>query len=204
LASYRAYYTRWSRPWEEQALLRARPVAGDQDLGRRFIEMIDPLRYPDAGIGPDDLVEVRRIKARVDAERLPRGADPATHLKLGRGGLSDVEWTVQLMQLRHAAEYPSLRDTRTIATLDVLAQLGLLSETEVTTLREAWLLASRIRNATMLARGRQTDVLPAPPQERAAVAYICGYPVGHSERLLDEYLRKSRRASRVVQDVFWS
>jgi [glutamine synthetase] adenylyltransferase / [glutamine synthetase]-adenylyl-L-tyrosine phosphorylase len=204
LASYEAYYARWSRPWEAQALLRARAVAGDADVGGRFIEMIEPLRYPAAGIRPDDLIEVRRIKARVDAERLPRGADPAAHLKLGRGGLSDIEWTVQLLQLRHAATQPTLRDTRTIATLDELGRLDLLTDSEVETLRAAWLLASRIRNATMLARGRQSDSLPGPPQERAAVAYICGYPVGRSEQLLDEYLRLSRRASRVVQDIFWS
>ena len=71
--------------------------------------LIDPLRYPAAGLAPAEVAEVRRIKARVDAERLPRGADRATHLKLGSGGLADVEWTVQLLQMRHAARYPGLR-----------------------------------------------------------------------------------------------
>jgi [glutamine synthetase] adenylyltransferase / [glutamine synthetase]-adenylyl-L-tyrosine phosphorylase len=125
-------------------------------------------------------------------------------LKLGRGGLSDIEWTVQLMQLRHAAAYPTLRDTRTVATLEELERLRLLEPGQVETLRAAWQLASRIRNATMLVRGRQSDSLPTGPNERAAVAHVCGYPIGQSERLLDEYLRLSRRASRVVQDVFWS
>ena len=68
--------------------------------------MIDPIRYPADGLDADRIREIRRIKARVDAERLPRGADPATHTKLGRGGLADVEWTVQLLQLRHAHEHP--------------------------------------------------------------------------------------------------
>ncbi len=148
--------------------------------------------------------EIRRTKARVDNERLPRGADPATHLKLGRGGLSDVEWTAQLLQLRHAGTHPSLRDTRTVATLREAARLGLIEEADVEILVAAWLLASRVRNATMLARGRQSDALPAAPDERAAVAYICGYAVGQSERLLDDYLRAARRASRVVQETFWS
>jgi glutamate-ammonia-ligase adenylyltransferase len=204
LASYAAYYARWSRPWEAQALLRARPVAGDADVGERFVTTIDPLRYPEAGIGPDDIVEIRRTKARVDSERLPRGADPATHLKLGRGGLSDVEWTAQLLQMRHAGTHPGLRDTRTVATLWEAARLGLIADDDVEVLVQAWLMASRVRNATMLARGRQSDSLPAAPDERAAVAYICGYAVGQSERLLDDYLRAARRASRVVQATFWS
>src|SRR5690606_4481176 len=102
LASYAEYYQRWSSPWESQALLRARPVAGDDGLGERFVALVDPLRYPPGGADATTLREVRRLKARMEAERLPRGMDPSRHLKLGRGGLSDVEWTVQLLQLQHA------------------------------------------------------------------------------------------------------
>ncbi|MBI4900736.1 MAG: bifunctional [glutamine synthetase] adenylyltransferase/[glutamine synthetase]-adenylyl-L-tyrosine phosphorylase, partial [Actinobacteria bacterium] len=100
--SYAAYYAKWSHVWEFQALLRADAVAGAEALRARFTELIDPLRFPADGISQDDVIEVRRIKARVDNERLPRGADRQTHLKLGRGGLADVEWTVQLLQMRHA------------------------------------------------------------------------------------------------------
>ena len=102
LASYAAYYAKWSKVWEAQALLRADAVVGDEGLRERFTALIDPLRYPAEGLSDADVVEVRRIKARVDRERLPRGADPHTHLKLGRGGLADIEWTVQLLQLRYA------------------------------------------------------------------------------------------------------
>ena len=103
LESYAAYYRRWSSAWESQALLRADPVAGDEDLGRRFVELIDPLRYPADGLSDEAVREIRRLKARMEAERMPRGADPTTHAKLGRGGLADVEWTVQLLQLQHGA-----------------------------------------------------------------------------------------------------
>ena len=102
LASYRAYYGRWSAPWEAQALLRAELGAGDEDLGARFTRMIAEFRYPLDGISPAGVREIRRIKARMEAERMPRGADRARHAKLGPGGLSDVEWTVQLLQLQHA------------------------------------------------------------------------------------------------------
>ena len=106
--SYRAYYARWSEAWETQALLRARPIAGDDELGRRFTRLIDPIRYPAAGLEPAAVTEIRRIKARVDTERLPRGADRSTHTKLGLGGLADVEWTVQLLQLQYAGDIPEL------------------------------------------------------------------------------------------------
>ena len=127
LDSYAAYYAKWSKVWEAQALLRADAVVGDLDLRRRFEELIDPLRFPAGGISVDDVVEVRRIKARVDRERLPRGADPQTHLKLGRGGLADIEWTVQLLQMRHAGSVPGLRTTRTLEALDAALDAGLLA-----------------------------------------------------------------------------
>ena len=122
LASYRAYYQRWSVPWESQALLRAEPVAGDSELGARFTALADEFRYPDGGIPEPSVLEIRRLKARMEAERMPRGVDPALHLKLGPGGLSDVEWVVQLLQLRHAHAVPELRTTRTLAGLDAAAQ----------------------------------------------------------------------------------
>ena len=106
LSSYATYYEQWAQPWEIQALLRAHRVAGDEDLGERFLLMADKTRYPPGGVSAEAVQEIRRIKARVDSERLPRGADPNTHTKLGRGGLADIEWTVQLLQLRHAHKLP--------------------------------------------------------------------------------------------------
>src|SRR6202041_810902 len=102
LASYEAYYAQWAQTWEVQALLRAHRVAGDLDLGEQFLLMVDKIRYPSGGVSAEAVQEIRRIKARVDAERLPRGADPNTHTKLGRGGLADIEGTVQVLQLGHA------------------------------------------------------------------------------------------------------
>ena len=96
------------------------------------LRMVDPLRYPPDGISDADVVEIRRIKARVDRERLPRGADPQTHLKLGRGGLADIEWTVQLLQLRYAGTVPALRSPRTLTALDAARAADLLSDADAT------------------------------------------------------------------------
>ena len=203
LDSYAAYYARWSKVWEAQALLRADAVVGDVDVRRRFTELIDPLRYPAGGLSEDDVIEVRRIKARVDTERLPKGADPQLHLKLGRGGLADIEWTIQLLQMRHAAEVEGLRTPRTLAAASAAAEAGLLDPDDARVLSEAWRTVSRVRNAATLARGKPTDQLPREAQERAAVASILGYPAGCTDEMVNDYLRTTRRARLVVDRVFW-
>lgn len=203
LTSYRAYYQRWSLVWESHALLRAEPVAGDEDLGRRFIELIDPLRYPMEGLGDDAVREIRRLKARMESERLPRGADKTLHTKLGRGGLSDVEWTVQLLQLRHGWAEPGLRTTRTRAALAAACAAGLIPGEEAAILDEAWVLASRVRNAVMLVRGRAGDTFPSEARELAAVGRYLGYGPGHVGDMLDEYRRTTRRARAVAEELFY-
>ncbi|MFR9674918.1 bifunctional [glutamine synthetase] adenylyltransferase/[glutamine synthetase]-adenylyl-L-tyrosine phosphorylase [Streptomyces sp. TR06-5] len=202
LASYATYYRRWSLTWESQALLRAEPVAGDADLGRRFIELVDPLRYPEEGLASDAEREIRRLKARMEAERLPRGADPTTHTKLGRGGLSDVEWTVQLLQLRHAGERSALRTTRTREALTAARDAGLVEREDAAVLDEAWLLATRVRNAGMLVRGRPSDTFPSDPRELGAVGRYLGYEGGTGE-MLDDYRRVTRRARAVMERLFY-
>ena len=202
LASYAAYYEQWAQPWEIQALLRARPVAGDPGLGLRFVLMADRVRYPEGGGSPAAVLEIRRIKARVDAERLPRGADPNTHTKLGRGGLADVEWTVQLLQLRHAHAVPALRNASTLQALDAIGAAELIPESDVAQLREAWLTATRARNALVLVRGKPTDQLPGPGRQLNAVAVAAGWRNGDGGEFLDNYLRVTRRAKAVVNNVF--
>ncbi|GAA0540404.1 glutamate-ammonia-ligase adenylyltransferase [Saccharopolyspora subtropica] len=202
--SYLAYYRRWGEVWESQALLRARAVAGDPELGERFCRAIDPIRFPDGGLDEAKVREIRRIKARVDSERLPRGADPATHTKLGRGGLADVEWTLQLLQLRHAHEVPQLRTTSTVDGLRAAAEAGLLAVGDADELIEAWTLAMRMRNAVMLVRGKPGDQLPKQARELAAVAVALGYPAGvDTGAVVDDYLRVTRRARVVVERVFY-
>jgi glutamate-ammonia-ligase adenylyltransferase len=204
LASYAQYYARWSEPWEAQALLRARFVAGDAELGARFLALVDPLRYPAGGLDRAALTEIRRVKGRVDAERLPRGADPTTHLKLGRGGLSDVEWTAQLLQLQHAGTVPGLRTTRTAEALAAAAEAGLLSAAQADLLVAAWRAATHLRNAVMLVRDRAEDQLPTRPAQLVAIGRAVGYPPGLDPgQVIDDYRRTARRARAVVEDVFY-
>ncbi|NLG46919.1 bifunctional [glutamine synthetase] adenylyltransferase/[glutamine synthetase]-adenylyl-L-tyrosine phosphorylase [Gordonia sp. (in: high G+C Gram-positive bacteria)] len=202
LASYEAYYRQWAQAWEVQALLRAHAVAGDADLGLEFLHMIDVTRYPEGGVSSEAVREIRRIKARIDAERLPRGADPATHTKLGRGGLADVEWTVQLTQLRYAHEYPALHNTSTLETLEAIRELELLTEEQVEKLTDAWLTATKARNALVLVRGKPVDQLPGPGSALRSVAYAAGWPQDEAQEFLEHYMRVTRRAKAVVTEVF--
>jgi [glutamine synthetase] adenylyltransferase / [glutamine synthetase]-adenylyl-L-tyrosine phosphorylase len=203
LDAYRRYYARWSKVWEAQALLRARYVAGDADMGTRFLELADRVRYPRGGLTREQVTEIRRIKARVDNERMPRGADPAMHTKLGRGGLADVEWTVQLLQLRHGRKVPALRTTRTLEALSAAADAGLIDRTDVAALTAAWRLATHVRNALTLVRGRPVDQLPRHGPELAGVVQVLGRPASlDPQEFVDEYLRTARRARQVVERVF--
>ncbi|WP_051944497.1 bifunctional [glutamine synthetase] adenylyltransferase/[glutamine synthetase]-adenylyl-L-tyrosine phosphorylase [Streptacidiphilus rugosus] len=201
IGSYAAYYRRWSHTWESQALLRAMPVAGDTGLGEEFLALIDPLRYPAAGLDEAELREIRRIKARVESERMPRGADPTTHTKLGRGGLADVEWTVQMLQLQHGHAVAGLRTTRTLRALGAAVEAELLGRDEADALSAAWVQATRVRNAVMLVRGRAGDSFPAEPREIAGVGRYLGYGEGHAGEMVDDYRRVARRAREVMERI---
>jgi glutamate-ammonia-ligase adenylyltransferase len=202
LESYRAYYARWSLTWEAQALLRARGAAGDAGLLEAFEELADAIRYP-ASLSPGDAREVRRIKARVEAERLPQGADPSRHLKLGRGSLSDVEWFVQLLQLQHAASLPELRTTSTLHALAAATEAGLVDPVDAERLRAAWLMASRARSAMTLWTAKTADVLPVDRRALDGVARLLEYPPGSASRLEEDYLRATRLARQVFERGFY-
>ena len=202
LDSYRAYYARWSLTWEAQALLRARGAVGDRALLDDFEALADEIRYP-ADIPAADVREVRRIKARVEAERLPQGADPARHLKLGRGSLSDVEWFVQLLQLQHGAAVPGLRTTSTLRALAAAVEADLVPSEDAARLRAAWLIASRARSAMTLWTAKTADSLPTDRAQLEGVARLMEYPPGSASRLEGDYLRTTRLARQVFEKRFY-
>jgi glutamate-ammonia-ligase adenylyltransferase len=201
-AAYEEYYRRWSLSWEAQALLRARGVAGSVKLIRRFTELADSIRYP-ADVDPQGVREIKRIKARVEGERLPQGVDPRRHLKLGPGTLSDVEWLVQVIQLQHAQRVPALRTTSTMGALDAAVTAGLIPAEAAGRLREAWRLSSRLRSAITILTGRTSDVLPADRRELDAIARILGYPDRSATELEEDYLAVTRRARRSFEQEFY-
>lgn len=203
VSSFLAYYRRWSETWEHQALLRADFGAGDRELVGELLAGVAAVRWPPAGITPGQVSEIRRMKARIEAERIERGADPHRNLKLGPGGLSDVQWTVQLLQLRHAGQLPALRSQSTMAVLDGCEAEDLITAEDAETLRAAWHMAGRLRNATMLVRGRPSEQLPMGSRAMGAVAMLMGYGKSESSALLEDYGRTTRHATGVVERIFW-
>ncbi|MBW4042328.1 MAG: bifunctional [glutamine synthetase] adenylyltransferase/[glutamine synthetase]-adenylyl-L-tyrosine phosphorylase [Acidobacteria bacterium] len=201
LRSYEAYYGRWSLTWESQALLRARGVAGDRTLVVDFEALADRMRYP-ATLDYASVREIRRIKARMETERLPRGVDPTRHLKLGPGGLSDVEWIVQLLQLQHGDRVPGLRTQSTLDALDVAVSEGLVDRDDAAQLRHAWVLASRLRSAITLWTNRTSDVLPTDRAALEGIARILEYQPGSAAQMEDDLLRAARRARQIFERLF--
>jgi glutamate-ammonia-ligase adenylyltransferase len=201
IAGYAGYYERWADAWEFQALLRARVVVGSEDLVQEFTALIDTYRYPKE-ISKAKLVEIRRIKARVESERLPQGANPARHLKLGRGSISDVEWLVQLMQLQHAHSVQALQTTSISQALEALRANGLMPAEEVERLAAGWLIASRCRSAEVLASDKRTDQLPNDLRQLEAMARILEYQPGESQLLEETYLSVTRKARAVYEKHF--
>lgn len=202
IAAYTEYYRRWSVSWEAQALLRARGVAGSTVLINKFTAMADTIRYPEEA-DQQGLREIKRIKARIEGERLPRGADPHRHLKLGPGTLSDVEWLVQLLQLQHAYAVPALRTTSTLDALQGCVDAELISAADAELLREAWLLASRLRSAMTLLTGKTSDALPSDRRELDAIGTLLDYPERSATAVEEDYFGVTRRARRVFEHLFY-
>jgi glutamate-ammonia-ligase adenylyltransferase len=200
--SYAAYYKRWAGTWESQALLRARLISGEQAISSAFVELIDQYRYPEV-IEQAAVVEIRRIKARVEVERLPQGADPKRHLKLGRGSISDVEWLVQLFQLKYASANPQIQTPHTLPALEQMEACGLINNSDARVLKEAWVLSSSIRSNAMLYLNKRTDVLPLDRQQLEGIARLNGYPRGGASSLEQDYLAATRRGRAVFEKLFF-
>lgn len=194
LAAYAAYYERWAQPWERQALLRGRFVAGDPGLGTRFAELARGFVW-DRPFGDPEVREIRRMKARIEKERVPAGDDPKFHLKLGPGSLSDVEWTAQLLQLRHQVVAGG-----TVQALEALTKRGVLSPDDGGILLDSYLFCERARNRLHLIRDVGGDSLPGPGHLLATLARSLGTT---GPGLRNEYARRTRRARRVVERLFY-
>ena len=194
LEGYRTYHRRWAQTWERQALLRARVVAGDAEVGRRFMALADDVLWS-RPVTDEQIREIRRMKARVERERIPPGDDPQFHLKLGRGSLSDVEWTAQLLQLRSGVAAPG-----TMEALRRLAAASAIRADDAAVLGEAYRFCEQVRNRWFLVKGAPGDALPARADQLAKLARSCNTT---ATALREEYRRVTRRSRRVVERLFY-
>jgi len=193
LVGYHAYHERWALVWERQAMTRARPVAGDPALGKGLVDLLAPFvwRHP----SEEDEREIRRMKARVEAERLPAGEDPDFHLKLGRGALLDIEFTVQLLALRHDVRSPA-----TLTALDRLEGIGAVGAADAEVLRTAFAFCETARNRAHLISDTAGDALPQDPLVLTRLARSLGTTAAG---LRNDYRRVTRRSRAVVERLFY-
>jgi glutamate-ammonia-ligase adenylyltransferase len=201
LESYRRYYREWAEPWEVLALVKGRPVAGDTGALEAFVEVVEPVLWAQ-GQDPRFLREIRAIKARIEAERIPFGQDPTDHLKLGPGGISDIEFVTQLLQLRHGAGMTTLRVTGTLPALRALHEGGIVEGGAFESLHEAYLFLTRLRLRLHLQRGQATDWFPTKPEQLSSLAASLGFE--RQGDLVEQYRRHTRRTRRVFEDLFYN
>lgn len=197
------YYRRDALTWEKQALLRARPVVASQSLAEEITTEMDRHRYPTGGLDRDARREITRMKARIESERLPRGADPARHVKLGRGAMTDVEWCAQLVALEHAHDHEELRTPSTLATLEAAAEAELLDAREVRELTDAWALCWQIRRCLFLWKGREGDLLPTDRWDLRALARLVDGEEDSAADLEERYLRLTRRSRTIAEEILF-
>ena len=199
LHGYESYFARWAQTWERQALLRARVVAGDRALGERFMSLVSRFVW-ERPVTDDDVAAIRRMKARMERERIPAREDPQFHLKLGRGSLSDVEWTVQLLQLLQRVP-----GTGTLATRGELASRGALAAGDAHALEEAYVFCEHTRNRWHLVGALPGGATPgdALPSDAPALSRLARSLSTTPTRLRDDYRRVTRRARRVVERAFY-
>jgi len=200
LAGYRRYYEEWAEPWEMLALVKGRVTVGDPQLGSEWAEMVGEYLWRE-DLPAGFLRSIREIKARVETERIPAGEDPDYHLKLGRGSINDIEFLVQLLQLRHGAAKPALRVPGTLDGLYLLAEHGLIETGELESLTESYLFCTRTRLRLHLQVGRAVDSLPTDPDDLRSLAASLGFD--RSSELREEYRRVTRRARRVFEARFY-
>jgi glutamate-ammonia-ligase adenylyltransferase len=202
LEGYLQYYERWAEVWEHQALTRARWVAGDREIGEAFVASVGTFAFPDP-LTPEAIREIRKMKARIEAERIPPGEDPDFHFKLGKGGLVDVEFIAQLLQMRHGAQLPPMRASATLDVITAAAEARLVTGSEAAHLTDAYLFCTRLRNRLYLQTGRDIGSLPTDPAELSRLALLLGETGGSVGSLRETYMKKTRRARRIFESRFY-
>jgi glutamate-ammonia-ligase adenylyltransferase len=197
LEAHRDYYAKRAQLWERQALIKARFVAGDAKLGKEFMQMVHGIVYGNA-LTPEGLKEIREMRHRIETER---GDQKHVDLefKTGPGGLVDVEFLVQTLQLRHGQTHPQLRTAHTLAALNRLTALGLIDEEHTARLRHHYVFLRRIELTLRRMENTSVSKLPLATREQAQLAKRLGF-VG-TEQFLDAYRHATKRIRELYEQV---
>jgi glutamate-ammonia-ligase adenylyltransferase len=202
MAAYLEYWERWGKTWEFQSLLKTRAVAGDGHLGKRFLLAAEDFAYPEY-LPVERVAEIRRMRVRMEEERIRQPDARRFHFKLGYGGLADVQFAVELSQLRHGREHPDVRRRHTLEALEALARERLVEDAAALALGEAYVFLNEVKNAMEIDRRVHADALPPKPDTQVALARRLGYEEFPRASFLEGYRRITRRARRAMDRVFY-
>ena len=201
LGGYEIYYESWGQTWERSALIKARFVAGDEAVGREFLTRITPFvyrKYIDFGA----IVEIREMKQKINRDVEQKGK---THrdVKLGYGGIREIEFLVQALQLIYGGRDRGLRERNTVIALHTLAQKGLLTYQENAELSKAYAFLRTVEHRIQILNDLQTQTLPAGDAELRALARRTGYhePGREAEALLSDYAAHAHRVRSIYDKL---
>ncbi|HEX6331649.1 MAG TPA: hypothetical protein VF129_10245 [Actinomycetota bacterium] len=201
-AAYLEYWERYAQTWEFQALTRARFVAGNEALGRRFCSFAADFAYPEY-LPIERVGEIRKMRERIERERVRPPEATRFHFKLGYGSLADVQFAVELSVMRHGGAHPEVRTPRTLEAIEALAELRLIEDSSALALGEAFVFLSDVKNALEVDRRVHAEAIPATAEGQLALARRLGFEEYPRQSFLEEYRRVTRRCRRAMERVFY-
>ena len=205
MESYESYYEGWGDLWERQALIKARPVAGDIAFGEEFIRMIQPFvyqRYLDGVTLTEIKADIRRTKARIEERLVNEGANLEKHVKLGPGGIRDIEFTVQCLQMIHGAKRKSLCSHNTLEAITALKENTLLDAEDADALAAAYRFLRTVENCIQIEADQQRYAIPEGETEARELARRVGYPHTSETDALETFRADYRRHTEQVRAIF--
>lgn len=194
------YYESWGQTWERSAMLKARPVAGDIALGETFLHNIRPFmyrKYLDFGA----IEAISTMKKKIDA-KIARDNQALTNLKLGTGGIREIEFFIQALQLINAGKIESLREKNSLKSLKKLEEAGLLSPEDNKQLSEAYIFLRFIEHRLQIFQERQTHTLPNKPEDLEKLALRAGYRENALESFLEDHRKYTGNVNRIYSTLF--
>jgi glutamate-ammonia-ligase adenylyltransferase len=204
LASTLAYYDTLGRTWERQALIKVRPVAGDRSLGERFLQEIKPFvwrRY----LSFAEINEIKALKRQIEVRTHKAGVSDR-EVKTGRGGIRDIEFTLQFLQLLNGGDLEKLRQRNTLAALVALEQEACLTDQEFRVLEDAYRFLRKTEHRLQLLFDLATHELPEKADELRRLALRMGYADSKllgtaSTRFLADYRDKTEPTRRILDHL---
>jgi glutamate-ammonia-ligase adenylyltransferase len=201
--SAEVYYEAWGQSWERAAMMKARPVAGSIELGEQLLAALDPFiyrRYLDYNL----IEDMMSMKMRIDAS-LARSQEGEVNIKLGRGGIREIEFFIQALQLVYAGKNPRLRERNSLAALQTLRMSRIIREADCIALSEAYRFLRTVEHRIQVVQERQTHALPRKEDEMRALARRCGYLRRDGMQRFTEALEAHRKTvSAIYGDLFLS